>query len=91
MSVSFGLIFTRTTLYHCDRGLIFIKIRGWNEKFNPVNYLGIEYKELSKIKRVWIEKSSEDITSNSRDKILTTKTSTVWGKIVRLIKDYIWR
>ena len=62
----------------------------WNEKFNTVNYLGIEYKELSKIKRVLMETWSEDITSNSRDKILTTKTPQVWGKIVRLIKDYKW-
>jgi len=70
-----------------NRVHIFIKIRGWNEKFNTVNYLGIEYKELSKIKRVWMETSSEDIKYNSRDKILTTKTPQVWGKIVRLIKD----
>ena len=87
MSVLFGGVYTMTILFHFNRGLILIKIRGWNEKFNTVNYLGIEYKELSKIKRVWMEPFSEKITSNSRDKILKTKTPKVWGKIVRLIKD----
>ena len=64
-----------------------IEIKRWNEKFNTINFLGIEYKELSEIKRMWMETSSEDITYNSRDKILTTKTPQVWGKIVKLIKD----
>jgi hypothetical protein len=73
--------------YFFNRGLILIRIRVWNEKFNTVNYLRIEYKELSIINRVGMEISSEDITSNSRDKILTSKTPQVWGKIVRLIKD----
>ena len=54
-----------------------IEIRRLNEKFNTNNFLGIKYKELSKIKRVWMEESSEDITSNSRDKILTTKAPQV--------------
>ena len=54
--------------------------REWNEKLHN--------KELSKIKRMGMETSSEDITSNSRDKILTTKTPQVWGEIVRLIEDY---
>jgi hypothetical protein len=54
--------------------------REWNEKLHN--------KELSKIKRMGMETSSEDITSNSRKKILTTETPQVWGKIVRLIEDY---
>ena len=87
MSVSFGGVFTRTILLLFNRGLILIKIMVWNEKFNTVNNLRIEYKELSKIKRVGMEISSEDITDNSRDKMLKTKTPQVWGKIVRLIKD----
>ena len=51
----------------------------WNDKLHN--------QELSKIKRVGMEISSEDITSNSRYKIFTTKTPQVWGKLVRLIKD----
>ena len=87
MSVLFGGVYTMTILFHFNRGLILINICGWNEKFNTVNNFEIKYKDLSKFKSVWMEKSSEDITSNSRDKILTTKTPIVWGKIVWMIKN----
>ena len=47
----------------------------------------LNIKSYQKLRESEMEISSEDITSNSRDKILTTKISQVWEKIVRLMKD----